>query len=178
MAAMSVSLGNLVNNYARRDKKDDKWKDVAAVMASLPGTPCCVQMSRAFCGAGLAVPERSFRRPTAAFPGGRGWRALLATDEVEIFLAEHFDEGQNLQDGRMSAADVKGSIGGIPGVLIFRHGLRGRFAPAGKFEHTEIWDGSQIVQRDMNEKYLFSCPRVLFWPTNDVDSGPADYELP
>lgn len=177
MGAMSVPLDKLINYYARRDKKDASWKDVAAVMSGIPGTPCCVQMSRAFCGAGLAIPTRSFRRPTSAFPGGNGWRALLATDEVEEFLAERFDDGQNLQGANMIAADVKGSIGGIPGVLIFRHGLRGRFPPAGKFEHTEIWDGTQILQRDMNENYLFKCPRVLFWPTSDASGGATDYEV-
>lgn len=174
MGALSVSADKLISYYARRDKKDSSWPDVTAVMKGIPGTPCCVQISRAFCGAGLAVPARSFRRGTVPFPNGQ-WRALLATDEVEEFLAVPFGDGRNLQGSQPNPADVKGSIGGIPGVLIFRHGLRRGFAPKGKFEHTEIWDGSQIVQRDMNEGYLFSCPRVLFWPTNE--STLADFEV-
>ena len=174
MGALNVSVDKLINYYPRRDKKDSSWPDVVAVMTGIPGTPCCVQMSRALCGAGVAVPARSFRRGTVPFPNGQ-WRALLATDEVEEFLAIPFGDGQNLQGPNTKPADVKGSIGGVPGILIFRHGLRRGFAPKGKFEHTEIWDGSQIVQRDMNEAYLFSCPRVLFWPTNEGE--PADFEV-
>ncbi|MDP4022323.1 hypothetical protein Q8W71_06790 [Methylobacterium sp. NEAU 140] len=175
MGTIPVSADKLIQYYARRDKQDSTWPDVQAVMKGIPGTPCCVQISRAFCGAGLAVPAKSWRRSTAAFPGGRGWRALLATDEVEEFLAVPYGDGENLQGPKTKPADVKGAIGGIPGVLIFRHGLRRGFPPKGKFEHTEIWDGSQIVQRDMAEGYLFSCPRVLFWPTDE--SGAADFEV-
>jgi hypothetical protein len=171
MSQMSVSLEKLTTHYARRDKKDEKWKDVEAVMKGLPGTPCCVQMSRAFCGAGLAVPSKSFRpRWTAKFPGGLGWRALLATDEVEEFLAEQFLDGENLrvgEDGLRTPAQIKAYISGTPGVIVFRHGQRGKGPPAHKFEHTEIWNGEKILQRDMAENALFSSPRVLFWPTGD-----------
>ena len=35
MGAMSVAVDKLINYYARRDKKDSSWKDVAAVMSGI-----------------------------------------------------------------------------------------------------------------------------------------------
>jgi hypothetical protein len=46
-------------------------------------------------------------------------------------------------------------LGGDQGILLFR--------TSGAGMHTELWDGQQIVQRDMDEPALFSQPRVLMW---------------
>jgi hypothetical protein len=125
MNPMSVSADALINYYPRRDKKDEKWPNVAAVMQGVPGTPCCVQMSRAFCGAGLIVPPRSWSRATGTFPGGAGWRSMYSIDEVEIFLADRFVDSDNLRAGEngksRDPAAIKAMLKGIPGVLVMRH---------------------------------------------------------
>src|SRR2546422_4927905 len=50
---------------------------------------------------------------------------------------------------------IKAYLQGRTGILAFRN--------AGAGFHTELWNGQQIVQRDMNENVCFSQPRVLFW---------------
>jgi arylsulfatase A-like enzyme len=50
---------------------------------------------------------------------------------------------------------MKAYLSGDKGILLFRS--------AGAGLHTEIWDGNQILQRDMDETNLFSQARVLMW---------------
>jgi hypothetical protein len=52
-------------------------------------------------------------------------------------------------------AAMKRQLSTVKGILLFRDGSAGK--------HTELWDGKQIVQRDMAEAALFSVPRVLVW---------------
>jgi hypothetical protein len=44
----------------------------------------------------------------------------------------------------------------VKGILVFRE-------PPGFGMHTELWDGRRILQGDMDEKHLFSRPRILVW---------------
>ena len=168
MNTMNVSVDSLINFYARRDRKDEKWADVVAAIAGTPGTTCCVQMSRGFCGAGLIVPMRSWSRPTGVFPGGLGWRSFFSVDEVEDFLEKKFNDSDNIRtdgDGKSrNAAAIKSMLKGIPGVLTMRHAPLRKYPPKNKFEHTEIWDGDGFVQKDMAVDALLESPFVKFWP--------------
>lgn len=47
--------------------------------------------------------------------------------------------------------------------------------PKDHFEHTELWDGTKILQRDTAEGALFRTPRVLMWDTNDPAQWLVDY---
>jgi hypothetical protein len=175
---MDVSVDSLINHYARRDRKDAKWPDVEFAMKGVPGTPCCVQMSRGFNGAGLTVPARSWSRATGKFPGGMGWRTFYSVDEVEVFLAEKYGDSENLRTGengkQRGAGAIKSLLKGIPGVLVMRHAPIRKYPPANKFEHTEIWDGNGFVQQDMAVDALLESPYVKFWPDKTYGwiSGP------
>lgn len=172
-----ASFGSLAANYPRRDKQDAMYKDVDDVMSRAPGTPCCVQMSRAFGGAGIQVPRSSYRRVNERFTS-TGLSAILAVDEVEEFLTEKYGPGENVKagdKGDRSPAEIKKHIAGRKGVLLFRQRPRKVVAPKGEFEHTELWDGAQILQRDMAEDSIFSSARVLLWETNDVPAWLKNY---
>ena len=173
MSTLPGSFVTLLFAYPRRDLKDqpiysDTWKPIAKVMSTLPGTPCCVQMSQALNNAGLTVPGQSWRRnPNPSLPiYNTTWYYLPATDELEDFLSQYGPPEQVNIDGNgntMAAKDVKSALAGRTGILIFRWNGFHVPPPTDQFEHTELWDGNDIVQRDMNENYLFSVPRVLFW---------------
>jgi Type VI secretion system (T6SS), amidase effector protein 4 len=139
-------------------------------MDSITGTPCCVQVSHALNMAGeLIGPKNPGARRTnnAAIPAhGTTYYYVLAVDELENWLTVTYGDGEEVhvdEDGlRRTPAQIKASLQGRRGVLLFRDpGQAAGF-------HTELWDGAQIVQRDMNEHVLFTRSRVLFW-----DAGPA-----
>lgn len=182
MGVIRAPIGNLAAMYPRRDVKDpDKYKHVEAVMSGLRGTPCCVQISHALNLAGIEIPPRSYRRAnTPHSVDGRLFHYLLATDELEkFFISLCGDGGEQVnldaKGNKRTEAEIKKHIANRPGVLIFRYAGVGAVAPEGEFEHAEIWDGKKILQRDMNEKFLFTRPRVLLWDTNDPARWLVDY---
>lgn len=180
MGVIPASISNLIDQYPRRDKQDpEKYKYVEKIMKGLPGTPCCVQMSHTLNLCGIQVPSASYRRspnPKLKIDNVER-RYLLATDEIEEFLWTLFGEPEliNLDLNRIrSIAQTKLYIKNRPGLIVFRHASLRIPPPKDKFEHTELWDGTQLVQRDMSES-LFNCPRVLMWDTNDTPSWLSDY---
>jgi hypothetical protein len=138
-------------------------------MDHTPGTPCCVQVSHSLNLAGQTVDQRSYRRPNSPITvGGTRYFYLLAVDEMDRYLGSKYGPGEDLAHDagghRLLPAVIKANLVGRQGIMVFRdHG-------AGF--HTELWDGRQILQRDMNEPALFTQPRVLFW---DVGFAFHDY---
>jgi len=181
MGVISSPFGSLERNYPRRDKKDPKlYKYVEEVMKRLPGTPCCVQMSHALNMAGVLVPSASYRRPNESLTiNGSKYYYLAATDELEDFLVNRCgDDGEMINidlNTTRSMGDIKKYIAKRPGLLLFRYADFHRVGPKGEFEHTELWDGTKILQRDMAEGFLFARPRVLMWDTNDPASWLTDF---
>lgn len=181
MGVIPASFAALQRNYPRRDVKDPAlYPYVDQVMKGIPGTPCCVQMSHAFNMAGVAVPQASYRRKNAVLKiNGKTYYYLLATDELEDFLANCCkDDGElvnlDLRKTR-SVNEIKKYIANRPGLLLFRFANFHVLPPPGQFEHTELWDGTKILQRDMAEGFLFARPRVLMWDTNDPARWLVDY---
>jgi len=149
-------------------------------MKGIPGTPCCVQMSHALNMAGFLVPQRSYRRDNAKLEiKGTKYYYLLATDELEDFLFNRCqDDGElvNLDLGKTRSMDqIKEYIANRPGLLLFRYTNFHVPPIPGQFEHTELWDGKNTLQRDMAEGYLFGRPRVMMWDTNDPARWLVDY---
>lgn len=183
MGVIPASIHTLTEAYPRRDKKDpSKYKYVDKVMKGIPGTPCCVQMSHALNMAGVKIPANSYRRRNA-FLEELGFYYILATDELEKFLIDYCgDDGEAFNEGIDKGLDktqimkkIQEYIKNRPGLLLFRYSGTGTLAPSGEFEHTELWDGTKILQRDMAEGFLFNRPRVLMWDTNDPAQWLVDY---
>jgi hypothetical protein len=61
----------------------------------------------------------------------------------------------NLIQRKKEIEQMKAYLSGDKGILLFR--------TSGAGLHTELWDGNQILQRDMDEVNLFSQQRVLMW---------------
>jgi hypothetical protein len=185
VAVIPASIGMLSNQYPMRTPKDPaKYQYVDMVMKGLPpeATPCCVQVSQALAMCGIPVPQSSFRRnPNPRLTiDGRLCNFLLATDELEDFLWTIYGEPEVINrdlptDKLRNMHEIKQYIKDRPGLLIFRNALRRAVPPAHQFEHTEFWNGSQILQTDMAESYLFARPRVLMWDTNDPAKWLVDY---
>jgi len=76
---------------------------------------------------------------------------------------------------KRSIDQIKKYIAGRTGLLLFRFSSVGVIAPKEEFEHTELWDGTKILQRDMDERFLFGRPRVLMWDTFDPASWLVNY---
>jgi len=187
MGVLPAKKQSLVSQYPRRDlpanmdkANAERFKVVQEVMTRLPGTSCCVQISYALNMSGISVPIASYRRPNESTTiKGRRYYFLAATDEMEEFLTVQFGEpeviSKELGGKARTEKQVKEYIKNRPGILVFRQQPRQKPGLPGIFEHTEIWDGKQIQQRDMNEGYLFTCDRVLLWDTNDVAQFLVDY---
>jgi hypothetical protein len=181
MGVIPASFSTLQGAYPRGDVKNkDLYQYVDQVMKGLPGTPCCVQMSHALNMAGVLIPKSSYRRDNAALKiDGRIYYYLLATDELEDFLFNRCND-----DGEMVNLDltktrsmnqIKAYIANRPGLLLFRF-TRFHMPPIkGQFEHTELWNGTNILQHGMAEAFLFARPRVLMWDTNDPARWLVDY---
>lgn len=131
-------------------------------MNSTPGTPCCVQVSHSLNMAGQTITQTYIgqrRNNSRIRVHGQDYYYLLAVDELERWLTLRYGAGEvvHLDDGgsRRTPQQIKDYLQGRTGILAFRS--------SGYGFHTELWDGRQIVQRDMNEHACFSQPRVLFW---------------
>jgi type VI secretion system (T6SS) effector Tae4 (amidase) len=141
-----------------------------------PGnTPCCVQVSHALNMAGQKIPQtydyakQRGRSPSPIQVNGSTNYYLLAVDELEQWLTQKYGAGLNVRalaglkitpssdptQRRKDMDQMKAYLSGDKGILLFRS--------AGAGLHTEIWDGKQILQRDMDETNLFSQARVLMW---------------
>jgi hypothetical protein len=137
-------------------------------------------MSLALNMSGIQIPANSYRRrnPQKTIDG-IVYYFILATDELEKFLLSYCgDDGETINkdlDKTRSIGEIKTYISNRPGLLLFRYSNIGVPAPAGEFEHTELWDGTKILQRDMAEGFLFARPRVLMWDTNDPAQWLVDY---
>ncbi len=185
MAVIPASIGMLSSQYPTRTPKDpSKYQYVDMVMKTLPpeATPCCVQVSQALAMCGIPVPQSSYRRnPNPRLTiNEKACNYLLATDELEDFLWTAYGEPEVInrdllsEKPRSTMNEIKQYIKNRPGLLIFRNANRRATSPH-QFEHTEFWDGNQILQRDMAEQYLFGRPRVLMWDTNDPAKWLVDY---
>jgi hypothetical protein len=179
MGVIPASISTLSSQYPSRTPKDPaKYKYVDMVMQGLPGTPCCVQISQALNKCGIPVPQSSYRRIPNPKLKINGYSYLLATDELEYFLHTTYGEpetvSRDLNDKPRTGDQIKAYIKDRPGLLIFRHAGFKVPPPQDKFEHTEFWTGSGIIQTDMSPG-LFNNPRVLMWDTNDPAKFLVDY---
>jgi hypothetical protein len=138
-------------------------------------TPCCVQVSHALNLAGEKIPstydyvKKRGRGPSPITVDGESNYYLLAVDELEAWLTQKYGAGLNVRalaglpatpstNPVQRVKDMKvmqSYLSGDRGILLFR--------TSGAGMHTELWDGQQIIQRDMDEPALFSQPRVLMW---------------
>jgi Type VI secretion system (T6SS), amidase effector protein 4 len=174
------TLRNNYPTYNRLPKHIANYMD--ALNKNLPvgksrHTPCCFQVSEALnlTGAEHAVPARSYRRANARL----GLNHFLgAVDELEAHLTVRYGKGEGLHIGAGSGADrtklMKAKIAGRKGLICFRdHGYGA---------HTELWDGSSIVQNGapaangagLSGAYIWGQPYIWFWQaTGEDDMAPA-----
>jgi hypothetical protein len=94
---------------------------------------------------------------------------LGAVDEVIDFLTNKCPGGFPgelvSQDGAGNTRDgpaVQDYLGGRKGILCFSDLKYGA--------HTELWDGFDIVQQDMNRGWCFNQPQILFWDVGQTDT--------
>jgi Type VI secretion system (T6SS), amidase effector protein 4 len=84
---------------------------------------------------------------------------LLAVDEVETYLTQQYGPGElvshNESNKRRKARQVQTYLKGRTGLIVMRDATPG--------VHTEFWDGSSFLQKDMAVEHLLKLPRVLFW---------------
>lgn len=175
MIYIPVDFEVLRRNYARRlPNPDDPAKshlelaDLKSFMDSLPpgNTPCCIQVSHALNVASQTIPptnptaRRNATQPIRVEGVSRNY--ILAVDELEAWLTFKYGAGLDvrafagLPSTSTDMAAMKRQLSTVKGILLFRE-------PPGAGLHTELWDGRQILQRDMDEAHLFSRPRVLVW---------------
>jgi hypothetical protein len=164
MPSLNAAFETLVANYPRRDKKDPSvYQYVDQAMQQFgSGTPCCVQMSQSLNLSGLIIPANSNRRQNAYVTvNGTGYYYFGAVDELIDFLTNKLSggfAGEVVSQGRLGP-DIQTYLQGRQGVLAFSDNKYGA--------HTELWDGHDIVQQDMDRGWCFNQPTVLFW-----DAGP------
>jgi|GEM_PF-2121657 len=174
---ITSSIQKLIEGYPHRTTKEGQFggklalKELREFMASIPGTPCCVQISHALNMAGHLIPRhypgerRKNKKGTLVGNspikiGGREYYYLLAVDEMETYLAWEYGPGElvstDLQTGkRRSSTESRRYLAGRTGILVMRDSTPG--------VHTELWDGNSFVQKDMAADHLLGLPRVLFW---------------
>src|SRR6516225_906199 len=159
MAAIPVSFDKLKQYYPARPYLTPELK---RFMKSIPGTPCCVQVSHSLNMAGERISQKYVgqRRDNSRITiNGIDYYYVLAVDELEKYLTQKYEAGEDVSRDdagkRRNAQQIKDYLQGRTGILVFRN--------TGAGHHTELWDGNQIVQRDMNEGACFSQPRVLYW---------------
>lgn len=183
MSPVPASIQQLKTQYPRRDvQTPSQYAHVKAVMTGIPGTPCCVQMSHTFNLNGILIPSSSYRRRLPQHTvGGKTFSYFLAVDEFEEFLSGAFGDPIVFNAAGGSAKGeqaIKSFLDDRPGVILFRYAPPTHVGPPGQFEHIELWDGSQIYQRDMNEHFLFARPRVLFWDSYETRWRDESLEVP
>jgi len=153
MAVIPVSFDLLRRYYPSRPNLTPELK---RFMNSIPGTPCCVQISHSLNMAGQRITQTysgQRRENSRIRVNGVDYYYLLAVDELERWLTLVCGAGENVR--QRTPDDTKTYLQDRTGILAFRN--------SGAGFHTELWDGQQIVQRDMNENLCFNQPRVLFW---------------
>ena len=175
MIYIPVNFEVLRQNYARRiPNPQDSTKsileltDLQNYMNTLPpkNTPCCIQVSHALNLAGQTIPATNpTARRTSTQPirvDGVSRNYILAVDELEAWLTFKYGAGLDvrgfagLPSGSNDVAAMKRQLALVKGILLFRE-------PPGAGLHTELWDGKQTLQRDMDQTHLFTRPRVLVW---------------
>ena len=140
-------------------------------------TSCCLQVSHALHATPQQIYPRSFRRDNAPI-GGKYY--IQAVDELEHYLTGRYGKTDDIKrddSGKVrSEAQMKQYLDGMQGILVFRN--------AGAGAHTELWNEDTILQKagapgGMNEQYIFSQPRILFWEvTEEADENPVPSWLP
>lgn len=159
----------LARHYPYRTEKTGQYggklanADLRKLMDRNPGTPCCVQVSHCLNMAGFRIPQiyPGHRRPNDSQKiNGVTYYYLLAVDEMETYLTNTYGPGELVRsDGdktlQRTPAQVKSYLNGRKGILVMREGWAG--------VHTELWDGSAFLQKDMATDHLLTRPRVLFW---------------
>jgi Type VI secretion system (T6SS), amidase effector protein 4 len=140
-------------------------------------TPCCLQMSHALNATGQKISSRSYRRDNAPIAGNY---YIQAVDELEHYLIGRYGRTEDIKKDTTgktrNEAQMKQYLDGKQGVLVFRS--------SGAGAHTELWDGKNIIQKagapgGMNEQYVFSQPRILFWEVSEsADPNPVPSWLP
>ena len=163
-----IDFEKLKSNYPHRTSKEGQFggklahKDLREFMSHTPGTPCCVQVSHSFNMAGHYIPQtyeggRRFNSPIKI--NGRVHYYILAVDEMEKYLTQQYGPGELVShdesNKRRNYLQVQSYLKGRTGLLVMRDSTPG--------VHTEFWDGSSFLQKDMAVKHLLELPRVLFW---------------
>jgi hypothetical protein len=124
-------------------------------------TPCCFQVSYAFNAAGQRIYPHSYRRLNCRLAGNY---YIGAVDELERYLDGRYGSTEDIRTDasgkQRDQAEMKKCIDGLTGILVFRD--------RGYGVHTELWNADSIIQKQgapggMNEHYIFSQPRILFW---------------
>jgi hypothetical protein len=179
MGVVRTSFQRLADNYPNRVVHDPaKYKYVDAVMATLTGTSCCIQMCQTLNLCGFTVPANSWRRdpnPSTKMDDGTRFYYMAATDELEEFLVASCGAPEDLAATVTDPSPQKrmAAIKDRTCLIVFRYsGYRHPPVPQ-HFEHTELWDGSKMLQSDMSPK-LFSSQRVLIWDTVDMPKAIVD----
>jgi hypothetical protein len=162
--AIPVDFGSLRQYYPERP---NLTRELKKFMDSLPSgsTPCCVQVSHSLNMAGARISkyypgQRRTQNPIIRI-NETDYYYLLAVDELETYLTVTYGAGEEVSKDdaqqRRTPQQIKEYLQGRTGILAFRN--------AGAGFHTELWDGRQIVQRNMGEgeDKCFTQPRVLFW---------------
>ena len=135
-------------------------------------TPCCFQISEALnvVGGEHKVTERSYRRGNCKLLGNY---FLGAVDELEYYLAGRYGKGEDIKlyatGEKHPITAMKAHIAGKRGILAFRD--------KGYGAHTELWDGTDIVQNGapaahgaaLSQSFIFGRDRVLFWECSGDD---------
>src|SRR4051812_25934555 len=112
MAQISLDWDTVKSSYPMRPLTGP----LKAFMDSIPGTPCCVQMSHALAAAGCIIGERSNRRRNSRITTSLGTRNyLLAVDEMKWFLENNYGLGDEISnDGgrRLNLNEMKAVLDG------------------------------------------------------------------
>jgi hypothetical protein len=179
MGVVRTSFQRLADNYPNRVVHDPaKYKYVDAVMATLTGTSCCIQMCQALNLCGLIVPDHSWRRspnPSTKMDDGTRFFYMPATDELEEHLTSAFGAPEDLSQTVKDPDPYKrmAAIRDRPCLIVYRWSGYKQPPTSQHFEHTELWDGGKTLQADAAPS-LFSHPRVLIWDTVDMPKAIVD----
>lgn len=115
-----VDFGLLRNNYPHRKTRQEAFggelrnADLQKFMASIPGTPCCVQVSHAFNLSGHPIPpfwEERRRNPSP-----------IMVDEMEKYMTGRYGPGElpmtDANRKRRKAREIKAYLKGRKGLLV------------------------------------------------------------
>jgi len=169
-AVIPIAYDDLVANYPRRTSKTGEFggklahPDLRKFMDSIPGTPCCVQVSHAFNMAGHRIPQsypHARRKNSRIRIDGQDYFYLLAVDEMETYMTHAFRPGEVVTGGGaiagQRARSVRDTLKDRRGLLVMRSSATSLGV------HTEFWDGNAFHQKDMATDALLGLARVVFW---------------